>query len=340
MSAPLRPRTGGVRRESRRSGVLPPYPLTVGVVGAGRVGAVLGAALGRGRAPGGRRLRRLRGLPRPHRPPAAARPPTCPPTTVARAATDLLLIAVPDDALAGVVAGLADDRRAARPARWSRTPPARTAWPCWPRPPRVGARPLALHPAMTFTGDAGRPVPAARHRVRADRPGGAAAVRRPAGHRPGRGARVGRRGRPAALPRGAGARREPPGHPGQRGGRPAARGRGRRSRRRCSAPLLHAALDNALRLGDAALTGPVSRGDAGTVGRHLDRLAATAPQIRTGVSGAGPAHRGPGHRGRPAAPGRRRAAARRAGRSPIPARSAAAAPGQVGSATAHEESPA
>jgi predicted short-subunit dehydrogenase-like oxidoreductase (DUF2520 family) len=42
-------------------------------------------------------------------------------------------------------------------------------------------------------------------------------------------------------------------------------------------PLLHAALDNALRMGDAALTGPVSRGDAGTVSRHLDVLAETAP---------------------------------------------------------------
>jgi predicted short-subunit dehydrogenase-like oxidoreductase (DUF2520 family) len=39
-------------------------------------------------------------------------------------------------------------------------------------------------------------------------------------------------------------------------------------------PLLRAALDNALRLGDAALTGPVSRGDAGTVAQHLDRLPA------------------------------------------------------------------
>lgn len=44
------------------------------------------------------------------------------------------------------------------------------------------------------------------------------------------------------------------------------------------APLLRAALENALRLGDDALTGPVSRGDAGTVRRHLDRLARTAPE--------------------------------------------------------------
>lgn len=34
-------------------------------------------------------------------------------------------------------------------------------------------------------------------------------------------------------------------------------------------PLLYAALDNALRSGDAALTGPVVRGDAGTVAAHV-----------------------------------------------------------------------
>lgn len=37
-------------------------------------------------------------------------------------------------------------------------------------------------------------------------------------------------------------------------------------------PLLTAALDNALAYGDAALTGPVSRGDAGTVAAHLNEL--------------------------------------------------------------------
>ncbi|MEV1144031.1 Rossmann-like and DUF2520 domain-containing protein, partial [Micromonospora sp. NPDC049799] len=44
------------------------------------------------------------------------------------------------------------------------------------------------------------------------------------------------------------------------------------------APLLRAALENALRLGDDALTGPVSRGDAGTVERHLARLGEVAPE--------------------------------------------------------------
>ncbi len=44
------------------------------------------------------------------------------------------------------------------------------------------------------------------------------------------------------------------------------------------APLLSAALDNVLRLGDAALTGPVSRGDAATVAAHVATLRAQAPE--------------------------------------------------------------
>jgi predicted short-subunit dehydrogenase-like oxidoreductase (DUF2520 family) len=48
---------------------------------------------------------------------------------------------------------------------------------------------------------------------------------------------------------------------------------------RLLAPLLSAALDNALRLGDAALTGPVSRGDAATVAAHLNTLSAQAPDV-------------------------------------------------------------
>src|SRR6185503_16622307 len=48
---------------------------------------------------------------------------------------------------------------------------------------------------------------------------------------------------------------------------------------RLVAPLLSAALDNALRHGDRALTGPVARGDAGTVRAHLEVLAKHAPQM-------------------------------------------------------------
>jgi predicted short-subunit dehydrogenase-like oxidoreductase (DUF2520 family) len=42
-------------------------------------------------------------------------------------------------------------------------------------------------------------------------------------------------------------------------------------------PLLTAALDNALVSGDAALTGPIVRGDVGTVAAHLEDIARTAP---------------------------------------------------------------
>ena len=49
---------------------------------------------------------------------------------------------------------------------------------------------------------------------------------------------------------------------------------------RLAAPLLSAALDNALRHGDAALTGPVARGDAGTVAAHIEAIGAVSPQAR------------------------------------------------------------
>jgi predicted short-subunit dehydrogenase-like oxidoreductase (DUF2520 family) len=42
-------------------------------------------------------------------------------------------------------------------------------------------------------------------------------------------------------------------------------------------PLLGAALDNALRFGDAGLSGPVARGDDGTVAAHIETMAAHAP---------------------------------------------------------------
>ena len=42
-------------------------------------------------------------------------------------------------------------------------------------------------------------------------------------------------------------------------------------------PLLGAALDNALRFGDAGLTGPVARGDDTTVAAHVAVLAARDP---------------------------------------------------------------
>src|SRR5690606_41923279 len=48
---------------------------------------------------------------------------------------------------------------------------------------------------------------------------------------------------------------------------------------RLLAPLASAALDNALRRGQSALTGPVARGDAAAVAAHLDALDAADPGV-------------------------------------------------------------
>jgi predicted short-subunit dehydrogenase-like oxidoreductase (DUF2520 family) len=45
------------------------------------------------------------------------------------------------------------------------------------------------------------------------------------------------------------------------------------------APLMGASLDNALRNGDSAITGPVARGDAGTVREHLRVLTKFDPSV-------------------------------------------------------------
>jgi predicted short-subunit dehydrogenase-like oxidoreductase (DUF2520 family) len=250
-------------RESARASA---YPLVVGVVGAGRVGAVLGAALNAA----GHRVVAAAAVSAASRERAARLLPGAeirPADEVARAATDLLLLAVPDDALAAVVAGLATTG-ALRPGQVV----AHTS----------GAHGLAvlgevdgmaLHPAMTFTGtgaDLDRLPGIAwgvttRDRAFATRlvadlggvPEWIAEDARPLYHAAlahGANHLVTLVNEAADLLRAAGVDRP----------------------ERVLSPLLHAALDNALRLGDAALTGPVSRGDAGTVGKHLDQLPADA----------------------------------------------------------------
>jgi predicted short-subunit dehydrogenase-like oxidoreductase (DUF2520 family) len=44
-------------------------------------------------------------------------------------------------------------------------------------------------------------------------------------------------------------------------------------------PLARASVENALQRGQAALTGPVARGDAATVAGHLLALAEVSPQL-------------------------------------------------------------
>ncbi|MGC4811340.1 Rossmann-like and DUF2520 domain-containing protein [Micromonospora sp. DT228] len=280
MSAPLRPRPAAqfgpaTPRDRAVTGAPPSRLLTVGVVGAGRVGAVLGAAL----AAAGHRVVAVAGDSGASRARLALLLPEVPRsrvTSVARAATDLLLIAVPDDALAGVVADLAE-RKALHPGQVVAHTSGAHGLTVLSPAVAVGARPLALHPAMTFTGTPddlprlagisyGVTAPAELRplavRLVADLggvPEWVAESDRPLYH--------------AALAHGANHLVTLVNEATDR-----LRDAGVARPEKVLAPLLRAALENALRLGDDALTGPVSRGDAGTVQRHLARLAATAPE--------------------------------------------------------------
>jgi predicted short-subunit dehydrogenase-like oxidoreductase (DUF2520 family) len=233
---------------------------TVGVVGAGRVGSVLGAALADAGYPvvaaSGRSF-----------PAALPGVPRVAPQAVVDAA-DLVIVAVPDDRLAAVVAGL-DVRPGQVVAHPSGAHGTAVLAPAVAR----GARPLALHPAMTFTGrpadierlrkgisfgltapDDVRPLAETLVRELGGTPEWIPEDRRVLYH--------------AALAHGANHLVTLVNEALDR-----LRDAGVRQPERVLDPLLHAALDNALRLGDAALTGPVARGDAGTVARHLDALA-------------------------------------------------------------------
>ncbi len=250
--------------------------LRAGVIGAGRVGAVLAAALAR---TGRYRVLAASGVSDASRARISQLLPdtaTMPADAVARRATDLLIISVPDDALATVVAGLAATG-ALRPGQVvAHTSGAHGLAVLAPATSR-GARPLALHPAMTFTG---RPADLDRiagtsfgvtapedlrpfaSRIVTDLGGGIEWVTeadRPLYH--------------AALAHGANHLVTLVNE-----AMDLLRDAGVAQPAKVLGPLLTAALDNTLRLGDDALTGPVSRGDAGTVARHLDRLAGTAPE--------------------------------------------------------------
>jgi predicted short-subunit dehydrogenase-like oxidoreductase (DUF2520 family) len=255
-----------------------PARLAVGVVSTGRVGAVLGAALARAghtvvAASGVSKesVRRAEEL--------LPDVPLKPPDEVARAA-DLVLLALPDDALAGVMRGLVA-MDAVRPGQIVVHTSGAHGVEVLEPAAGIGALPLALHPVMTFTGRAEDleriaaccfGVTAADGDEAAWSVGealvvemGAEPVRVPAAARPlyhtalthGANHLVTLVGESAELLRAAGV------------GGP----------ERLLGPLLSAALDNALRHGDRALTGPVARGDAGTVRAHIDVLAKHAPQM-------------------------------------------------------------
>lgn len=255
-----------------------PARLDVGVVSAGRVGAVVGAAW----AAAGHHVVATSGVSRESvRRAAALLPgvPLLPPDAVASGA-GLVLLAVPDDVLPGLVRGLA----AAGSFRAGQI----VVHTCGAHGVGVlapalahGVLPLALHPVMTFTGrteDVVRlngacfGVTAADGDEAAWHVGEALVVE--VGSEP---VRVPEAVRPlyhAALAHGANHLvtlvRDCVDTLETAGISPA---------ERLVAPLLSAALDNALRHGDRALTGPVARGDAAVVALHLRELAAVDPDL-------------------------------------------------------------
>jgi predicted short-subunit dehydrogenase-like oxidoreductase (DUF2520 family) len=254
----------------------PPHParLRVGVIGAGRVGATLAAALARAGhrvvavsavsdASVQRAARMLPGVPV-KQPPAVL------------AAADLVLLTVPDDALPGLVDGLAATH-AEVAGRILAHASGRHGTAVLEPVTRLGALPLALHPVMTFTG---RPDDIDRL------PGVSFGVTAPDPLRPVAEALVIEMGgEPVFIDESArglyhAALASAANHLvtlvvqaaellGQAGVPDPSR---------MLRPLLSAALDNALRLGDAGLTGPVARADAETIASHLDALADASPE--------------------------------------------------------------
>src|SRR4051812_3546922 len=265
------------RRTHRAAGLAPaataPARLRVGVIGAGRVGAVLGAAL----AGAGHDVVAAAGLSAASAERAARLLPGVPllRTDEVLAASDLVVLAVPDDTLPGLVAGLAETG-VWRPGQLTFHTSGAHGLAVLAPAQLAGVLPLALHPAMTFTGApedldrlAGTPFGVTsrpEHRAVAE------TLVLEMGGEPFYVAEEDRRLYHAALVTGAN-------HLVTLVAEAAdlLRAAGVDSPARVLAPLLTAALDNGLRRGDRGLTGPVSRGDVGTIADHLDTLAERAP---------------------------------------------------------------
>jgi predicted short-subunit dehydrogenase-like oxidoreductase (DUF2520 family) len=190
------------------------------------------------------------------------------PDVVERA--ELVVIAIPDDALPGLVTGLAETG-AWLPGQLLVHTSGRFGWKVLEPAVGRGAIPLALHPAMTFTGtslDLSRLVDCC---FGVSAPGPVLPIAQ---------ALVVEMGaEPVVIDE------------SMRGLYHAAlahgsnhlvtlvaqaldllRAAGVDDPARLLAPLLSASLDNSLRAGDNALTGPVARGDAGTLASHLEAI--------------------------------------------------------------------
>jgi predicted short-subunit dehydrogenase-like oxidoreductase (DUF2520 family) len=245
------------------------------VIGSGRVGSVLGAAL----AAVHHRVIAVSAVSAASRNRAGALLPGVPIVAPQDACedADLVLLTVPDDALPELVRGLADIG-AWRSGQLVVHTSGRYGVSVLESATRLGAVPLALHPVMTFTGTS----------LDLDRLVGCV---------------FGVTAPPAFVPIADALVLEVGGEPvhvleDQRGLYHAAlahaanhlvtlvtssqdllRASGIEEPSRVLRPLLTAALDNALDIGDTALTGPVARGDAGTVARHIAAINDVSPEI-------------------------------------------------------------
>ncbi len=250
--------------------------LTVGVIGVGRAGAPLAAALARAGHPviGVHAVsERSRARAAQYLPGAALRS-----AAQVMATADLVLLTVPDDVLPTLVAGLAETQ-AVTPGQFLVHASGRFGTAVLDPATRLGALPMALHPVMTFTGA----------RVDVDRLAGCPfAVTAPTVLRPVAEALVVEMG---GDPMWISEEARPLYHAALANGAnhmvtlvaqtlDLLRTAGVADPAGLIRPLMAAALDNALAMGDDALTGPVARGDAGTVAAHLEVLSRAAPEAR------------------------------------------------------------
>ncbi|TFV60037.1 DUF2520 domain-containing protein [Mycobacterium sp. PS03-16] len=262
-----------------------PARLSVGIISAGRVGTALGVALERA----GHVVTACSAISEASRTRAQRRLPdsaVLPVHDVAERA-ELLLLAVPDAELAGVVSGLAATGAVRPGAIVAHTSGANGVGILGPLTER-GCVPLAIHPAMTFTGsdeDIARLPDACFGVTAADEVGYAVAqsLVLEIGGEPFRVREDARALYHAALAHGGNhvitvildaveaLRSALWGQEllGQElvGDAPGG------IAERVIAPLARASLENALQRGQSALTGPVARGDAAAVSRHLRALA-------------------------------------------------------------------
>lgn len=252
-----------------------PARFDVGVVGAGRVGAVLGAALARaGHVVTGVSAVSEASLER-----AATLLPGVPvrPIPDVVSGAHLVVLAVPDDALADLVAGLSTTGTFT-PGQLVLHTSGAHGIAVFEAAAGSDIIPLAIHPAMTFTGtevdldrladccfgvttvDLARPLAEALVIEMGGEPVWIAEDDRVTYH--------------AALAHGSNHLVTLVAQSMQLLGEA-----GVDDPARMLEPLLTAALANALQRGDAALTGPVARGDAGTVAGHVAALRTVAPDI-------------------------------------------------------------